>query len=229
MAPSQGGEHRHGAGIAHRAAEAVARGGRSGSRVRGARVERSSPCRTSNLTIREGDFVTIVGPSGCGKSTLGEHVRGADQADDGSGALRRQADRGAVERARHGVPGARRPALADRCGNIGHGLEIAGVPKAERQATGRGAGDSDRPRGLREQVPARAVGRHAPARRGRPHLGPRTAGDPHGRAVRRRRRDHPADAAGGADQAREDDAIAPSSSSPTASTRRCSSATTWWR
>ncbi len=28
-----------------------------------------SPCRTSNLTIRQGDFLSLLGPSGCGKST----------------------------------------------------------------------------------------------------------------------------------------------------------------
>ncbi len=29
-----------------------------------------------NLTIRDGDFVTIVGPSGCGKSTLASMFAG---------------------------------------------------------------------------------------------------------------------------------------------------------
>ena len=69
-----------------------------------------------NLTIREGDFVTIVGPSGCGKSTLASMFAGLIKPTPGSGALRREADRGSVERAGDGVPGARRTPLADRRG-----------------------------------------------------------------------------------------------------------------
>ena len=46
--------------------------------------------------------------------------------------------RRAVQRARNGLPGARRSSPgALSSGNIGHGLEIAGMPKAERDRAGR--------------------------------------------------------------------------------------------
>ena len=36
-----------------------------------------------NLSIKNGEFVTIVGPSGCGKSTLLNLVAGLDEVFDG--------------------------------------------------------------------------------------------------------------------------------------------------
>ena len=37
-----------------------------------------------DLTVSQGQFVTIIGPSGCGKSTLLNIISGLDQADDGT-------------------------------------------------------------------------------------------------------------------------------------------------
>lgn len=37
-----------------------------------------------NLTIRDGEFISIVGPSGCGKSTLLRIIAGLDQASEGT-------------------------------------------------------------------------------------------------------------------------------------------------
>ena len=36
-----------------------------------------------NLTVNQGEFVSIIGPSGCGKSTLLNIIAGLDQADCG--------------------------------------------------------------------------------------------------------------------------------------------------
>src|ERR1700704_3245719 len=36
-----------------------------------------------NLTVRDGDFVTLLGPSGCGKSTLLKMVAGLLEPSDG--------------------------------------------------------------------------------------------------------------------------------------------------
>ena len=36
-----------------------------------------------NLTVDQGEFVSIIGPSGCGKSTLLNIIAGLDQADSG--------------------------------------------------------------------------------------------------------------------------------------------------
>ena len=82
-----------------------------------------------------------------------------------------------------------------------------------------------RPGGLRRQVSARAVRRHAAAGRDRPGAVVQALGAADGRAVRRARRLHPRgdEPAGRGDLA--GDARPPSSSSPTRSTRRCSSPT----
>lgn len=37
-----------------------------------------------NLTINQGEFVTLLGPSGCGKSTLLKMVAGLVEPSDGS-------------------------------------------------------------------------------------------------------------------------------------------------
>lgn len=47
--------------------------------------QRSVPAlRHVDLTIKRGEYVTIVGPSGCGKSTLLNILAGIDSPDDGS-------------------------------------------------------------------------------------------------------------------------------------------------
>jgi len=86
-----------------------------------------------NLTIREGDFVTIVGPSGCGKSTLASMFAGlvapthGQVLYDGKPIRGASRDRGMVFQELAVLP------WRTVEGNIGHGLEIAGVPKADRQ------------------------------------------------------------------------------------------------
>jgi NitT/TauT family transport system ATP-binding protein len=83
--------------------------------------------------VAEGEFVTVVGPSGCGKSTLIHLIAGlirpaaGDLLVDGRRVRGPGADRGVVFQELAILPWrtARR--------NIGHGLEIAGVPRAERE------------------------------------------------------------------------------------------------
>jgi NitT/TauT family transport system ATP-binding protein len=86
-----------------------------------------------NLTIREGDFVTIVGPSGCGKSTLASMFAGLVAPTEGQVLYDGKPIRGASRD--RGMVFQELAVLPWRTveGNIGHGLEIAGVPKAERQ------------------------------------------------------------------------------------------------
>jgi len=45
-----------------------------------------------SLTVREGEFLTLVGPSGCGKTTLLRILSGLDRQTKGRTTLRRQAD-----------------------------------------------------------------------------------------------------------------------------------------
>lgn len=86
-----------------------------------------------DLTIREGDFVTIVGPSGCGKSTLASMFAGLIKPThglalyDGKPIDGPSSERGMVFQELAVLPWRTVEA------NIAHGLEIAGVPKAERR------------------------------------------------------------------------------------------------
>ena len=88
-----------------------------------------------DLTIRAGEFVTLVGPSGCGKTTLLKAIAGFIKPTEGTihcdGKLVRAPgrDRGVVFQELAILPWrtVRR--------NIGHGLEIAGMPRAERERT----------------------------------------------------------------------------------------------
>ncbi|GAB1363048.1 ABC transporter ATP-binding protein [Rhodobacter sp.] len=90
-----------------------------------------------DLTVAEGEFVTLLGPSGCGKTTLLRAIAGFEQID--SGAIRLDgADLTAL-------PPYRRPvntvfqsyALFPHmtvARNVGYALEVAGVHEAERVA-----------------------------------------------------------------------------------------------
>ena len=85
-----------------------------------------------NLEVRPGEFVTVVGPSGCGKSTLLSIVAGLTRPTAGRVLLNGREvsgpgrDRGMVFQEFAILPWRTVDA------NIGHGLEIQGVPKAER-------------------------------------------------------------------------------------------------
>ena len=86
-----------------------------------------------DLTIRAGEFVTLVGPSGCGKTTLLKAIAGFIRPTEGTIACDGKPVRG---------PGRERGVVFQELAilpwrtvrrNIGHGLEIAGMPRAERE------------------------------------------------------------------------------------------------
>lgn len=83
--------------------------------------------------VADGELVSIVGPSGCGKSTLITLIAGLARPEAGSirvdGVLVRNPgpDRGVVFQELALMP------WRTVRGNIGHGLEIAHMPKAERE------------------------------------------------------------------------------------------------
>jgi NitT/TauT family transport system ATP-binding protein len=87
-----------------------------------------------DLEVEEGEFLTVVGPSGCGKTTLLNILAGLVPPTHGAVLLDgRQVtgpgpDRGVVFQEFAIMPWR----TVER--NIGHGLEIQGVPKAERAA-----------------------------------------------------------------------------------------------
>jgi NitT/TauT family transport system ATP-binding protein len=87
-----------------------------------------------SFEVRQGEFVALLGPSGCGKSTILNMVAGL--LDSTAGRMRIDADEvkpGTVNR-KVGYVFQRDTVFPWRTveANIGYGLEIAGVPKAER-------------------------------------------------------------------------------------------------
>jgi NitT/TauT family transport system ATP-binding protein len=88
-----------------------------------------------DFRIRAGEFVTLVGPSGCGKTTILRAIAGFIRPTEGTISCDGKPVRG---------PGRDRGVVFQELAilpwrtvrrNIGHGLEIAGVAKAERQET----------------------------------------------------------------------------------------------
>ena len=88
-----------------------------------------------DLTIRSGEFVTLVGPSGCGKTTLLKALAGFIRPSEGTILCDGKPVTG---------PGRERGVVFQELAilpwrtvrrNIGHGLEIAGIPRAERERT----------------------------------------------------------------------------------------------
>jgi NitT/TauT family transport system ATP-binding protein len=88
-----------------------------------------------DLTIREGEFITIVGPSGCGKSTLLNVLAGLDRPDSGSVLVRgvetvANGDTFLTKRIMIFQEGALFPWLNVR-DNVEFGLKITKEPKKE--------------------------------------------------------------------------------------------------
>jgi ABC-type nitrate/sulfonate/bicarbonate transport system ATPase subunit len=88
-----------------------------------------------SLSVKEGEFVTIVGPTGCGKTTLLNLIAGLETPDEGAirlaGGL--TAGREVAYVFQHYTLFPWRSAL----GNVAFGPETAGVPRAERNAAAR--------------------------------------------------------------------------------------------
>jgi NitT/TauT family transport system ATP-binding protein len=95
-----------------------------------------------NLTVREGEFVTLLGPSGCGKSTLLKMVAGLLGPSDGRLLLwRKPVDE--VESSGHRLSFVFQEATlmpwASVMGNVRLPLDLAGVPRAQSEARVRSA------------------------------------------------------------------------------------------
>ncbi len=87
-----------------------------------------------NLTVGEGEFITLLGPSGCGKSTLLKMVAGLLQATDGKLLLwRKPVDQ--VESSGHRLSFVFQEATlmpwARVMGNVRLPLDLAGVPREQ--------------------------------------------------------------------------------------------------
>ncbi len=87
-----------------------------------------------SLSVGEGEFVSIVGPSGCGKSSLMSVVAGLSAPNAGGVYFRGQAIRGVNREV--GTTFQQSTLLPWRSvrDNVGIGLELRGMAKAEREA-----------------------------------------------------------------------------------------------
>ena len=183
-----------------------------------------------DLTVRAGEFVSLIGPSGCGKTTLLRVIADLERATSGTVTVNGLDPRAAREARQYGYV-FQAPALLPWrtvLGNVTLPLEIAGLPRAERRARALEELRLVELDGLRGQVPLAALRRHAAAGLDRPRAQPSTPGlllmdEPFG-ALDEITRDRlnlqlPRCCAGPAP---------PASSSPTRSRRRCSSPPTSW-
>lgn len=102
------------------------------TRVFGANGRQVRALQPIDLSVAEGQFVSIVGPSGCGKSTLLNIIAGLDRADAGEVLLDGRPVTGpGVDRVVVFQEAALFPWLSARR-NVEFGLKVAGVGPSER-------------------------------------------------------------------------------------------------
>ncbi len=90
-----------------------------------------------DFTINNGEFVVILGPSGCGKSTLLRMIAGLEEISGGTISIAGDVVNDKEPRERGCAMVFQNYALYPHMSveeNIGYGLKVAGVPKAERLA-----------------------------------------------------------------------------------------------
>jgi putative spermidine/putrescine transport system ATP-binding protein len=90
-----------------------------------------------NLSVEKGEFISLLGPSGCGKTTVLRMIAGFERpssgsiAIDGKDVLHLKTSRRNVGMMFQAYALFPNLTVAD---NVGFGLKVAGMPKAERQA-----------------------------------------------------------------------------------------------
>ena len=147
-----------------------------------------------DLTIADGEFLTLIGPSGCGKSTLLKLIANLLEPSDGRilwwrGPFDKVGSAGRSLSFVFQDPTLMPWARVDA--NVRLPLDLAGKPKAESRQRVAEAHCPRRARRFRARLSAPVVRRHADARvdRAQPRHRAQPAAD--GRAVRRARRVHP--------------------------------------
>ena len=150
--------------------------------------------RDLSLTANTGEFLVLVGPSGCGKTTALRMLAGLEQITAGEIRIGGARVNETPPRDRDVAMVFQNYALYPHMtvsDNIGFGLKVRRIPKAERRSPDRTGGGDPRP--LRAAGPQAepALGRPAPARRDGPRDRARAPGVPHGRAPVQPRRAAP--------------------------------------
>jgi putative spermidine/putrescine transport system ATP-binding protein/spermidine/putrescine transport system ATP-binding protein len=90
-----------------------------------------------SLSVRKGEFVAFLGPSGCGKTTTLKMIGGFEEPTRGAITIAGQSVLGVPPERRNTGMVFQNYALFPHMNvseNIGYGLKLRGVPKAERQA-----------------------------------------------------------------------------------------------
>ena len=90
----------------------------------------------TEISIEEGEFLVLVGPSGCGKSTLLNMIAGLEEITSGDIVIRGRSMVGVQPADRNIAMVFQSYALYPNMtvrGNISFGMEMHGIPKAERQ------------------------------------------------------------------------------------------------
>ncbi len=130
-----------------------------------------------DLALPRGEFFAVVGPSGCGKSTLLEILAGLTVPSAGTVRFEGKALAGDVPDGVGVVFRRMRRSRGSRCSTMSRSACAARARTRRRS----GAGSTTRSRSwgsVSSRAPIRpAVGRHAPARLHRTHLGAATASD----------------------------------------------------
>jgi sn-glycerol 3-phosphate transport system ATP-binding protein len=114
-----------------------------------------------DLEIASGEFAVLLGPSGCGKSTLLRLVAGLDQPDAGAIAIAGRDVLGLEPKDRGCAMVFQNYALYPHmtvAENIGYGLRIAGIPKAERRARVEQIAELVQLRGMLDRKPGQLSG-----------------------------------------------------------------------
>lgn len=95
-----------------------------------------SALQNVNLSIRQGEFISLLGPSGCGKTTLLRTIADLQQPTSGSISVRGQSPREIRKQKKYGIV-FQNPVLYDWRTvrrNVCMPMELMGLPKKERTA-----------------------------------------------------------------------------------------------
>ena len=179
--------------------------------------------RNLNLTIKQGEFFSFLGPSGCGKTTILRMISGFIEPSEGDIRLGARSLRGIGPNKRPTALIFQNLALFPLMTveeNIGFGLEVRGVPAAERRRRVDADARADRAARLCQPAHRRAVRRPEAAGGDRPRAGRRAQGAAARRAAVGARPQAAAAHAGRAARRSSSAPASPSSTSPTTRARR---------